>query len=85
MVCLASLRANFASDRSHMRSQEDGTWLAEPPPYPAIAVDHSKNNLLDKWLQVGDASVGHGKVSDAYGTLTTTAGLGALLAASPPE
>lgn len=35
LVPAASLLQHFASDRSHMR-RPDGSWCAEPPPYPCI-------------------------------------------------
>lgn len=45
VVPAASLLQHFASDRSHMRCS-DGSWCAEPPPYPCItAADGTRMNL----------------------------------------
>ena len=76
-MSLASLRANFASDRSHM-VKDDGTWMAQPPAYPAIATKHNKNNLFSKWLKVDGDGVGHGTPTDAYGVEVDLAGFLAL-------
>lgn len=45
LVPAASLLQDFASDRSHMR-RPDGSWSAQPPPYPCItATDSTHMNL----------------------------------------
>lgn len=36
----------FASDRRHMRAP-DGTWRAEPPPWPAIGNGHALPRFID--------------------------------------
>ena len=38
--------ARFASDRRHMR-RPDGSWLVDPPPWPAIGGAHDLERLLD--------------------------------------
>ena len=46
VVTEAQIRERFASDRSHMRAP-DGTWLAEPPPWPPIRTADATHTLFD--------------------------------------
>lgn len=45
LVPAALFLTTFASDRSHMRSPLDGSWLQPPPDYPCIRTPASSNNL----------------------------------------
>ncbi|RHZ83032.1 hypothetical protein Glove_100g28 [Diversispora epigaea] len=44
IVPLETFLKVFASDRSHMK-MEDNTWIAPPPDYPPISSKESKMNL----------------------------------------
>lgn len=59
LIDAAPFLADFASDRSHMRTvAEDGTatWLQPPPPWPAPGRGHN----LDRYIDMG--SDGPGRV-----------------------
>ncbi len=47
-------RANFASDRSHMRDAQ-GEWMASPPAWPAIGVPEKPGDTLARWLAFDEA------------------------------
>jgi hypothetical protein len=68
VVGARELLATFASDRSHMRT-EDGGWSAPPPPWPLIAPENggeSNTNMLPAFLDMRrqDAAPGHLLLSD---------------------
>lgn len=45
LIPAAVFLTTFASDRSHMRSPVDGSWLRPPPDYPCIRTPETSNNL----------------------------------------
>ncbi|XP_071093543.1 protein N-terminal glutamine amidohydrolase-like [Haliotis cracherodii] len=58
----------FASDRSHMLSEE-GEWLMPPPVYPCIATTASKNNI--QFFISMDPNEGFGTVMDSVTFIKT--------------
>jgi hypothetical protein len=69
VVEAAVFRADFRSDRAHMR-REDGTWSAPPPPWPLIG---SGGSNLDQFVAMGTG--GPGRRADLEGLVAALDGV----------